>query len=278
MKGTGAEVSLHRLISLRDHVAARALPGHASNPSGGLSGPRRGQGGDLFDLRPWQDGDDPRGIDAAATARTGRPQMRRRHEEIERSVLLVADFRRPMLWGTRGRFRSVAAADALALEGWRSVMAGARVGAIVFGDGEPLMLPPRLREPAMLQIAAMLVSSHASALSANHPDHDSLSMMLDSLTARVAPGSAVLLATGLDDPGAGFGAAAATLMRKSSLELLLVQDSVETAPPSGSFMARTGLRIERGTFGATRSAKVLDDHAIPYRIVRAEASIDDLAA
>ncbi|QHQ35363.1 DUF58 domain-containing protein [Algicella marina] len=266
---TGAEVSLDRLVSLADHVVAEGVPGLSHGLAGGLSGPRRGDGGDLFDLRPFQEGDDLRRIDPAATARSGRPQVRSRHEEVERTLMLVADFRGPMLWGTRGRFRSVAAAEALALEGWRAVLAGGRVGIMIVGNRQVDYLAPRARETAMLRVAEVLVRAHTSALADFQTEHDSAAALLDVIIERIAPGTAVRLATGLDEPGPDFGPAAAALMRKCPLEVLLVQDAVEAAPPRGSFSARIGSRIAKGRFGPSASADLLSLNGIPTRIVPA---------
>ncbi|MDD9733301.1 DUF58 domain-containing protein [Mameliella sp. AT18] len=271
---SGAEVSLDRLIALASLAENGTAGGLSQGLSGGLSGPRRGDGGDLFDLRPFQDGDDLRRIDPAASARSGRPQVRSRHEEVERSLLLVVDFRAPMLWGTRGRFRSVAAAEALALDGWRACLSGARVGAAILRDRTFEMLPPRPREAAMLRISGAFARAHAAALETPGKAHDSLAVMLDGVAARVAPGTVVLLATGLDDPGADFGPATAALTRKCPLDVLLVQDAVEIAPPRGRFAARIGSRISRGQFGRSASPALLARHGIPARILRAADPVE----
>ncbi|MCQ0969545.1 DUF58 domain-containing protein [Paracoccus sp. TK19116] len=277
-RASGAVLSLDRLVALGNLAAARATPGRARGPAGGLSGPRRGEGGDLFDLRPWQQGDDLRRIDPAATARSGRPQVRSRHEDVERTLMLVADFRRSTLWGTRGRFRSVAGAEALALEGWRAVRAGGRVGVVVVGDRTIVTVSPQPREAAMLRVAATLAECHATALGGAEAGQESLSALLDAVIERVAAGSAVVLATGLDDLDTGFRATALALMRFCTLEVLLVQDAVETDPPQGSVLARIGRRVARGRFASSRSADLLDGQGIPYRLIRAETSMEDDAA
>ncbi len=277
-RASGAEVSLDRLVAIGGLVAGTLAPGLSQGVAGGLSGPRRGEGGDLFDLRPFQDGDDPRRIDPSATARSGRPQVRSRHEEVDRTLLLVADFRTPMLWGTRGRFRSVAAAEALAVEGWRAVLTGGRVGAMIVTGGAIEMLDPRPREAAMLRLAGALSRAHAAALGAPDAGHESLAAILESVTTRTAPGTAVCLATGLDTPGADFGMAAAALMRKCPFEVLLVQDSVETAPPRGRFSARIDGRVRPGRFGPPTSADRLAGHGIPHRILNAADPVHAEAA
>ena len=72
-------------------------------------------------MRLWSEGDDRRFIDRNATARTGELHVRTHHDERDRAVVLVADFRPSMLFGTRRALRSVAAAEALVLLGWRIV-------------------------------------------------------------------------------------------------------------------------------------------------------------
>ena len=277
-KASGAEVSLDRLIALGSFAAAKGVTGRSHGTAGGLSGPRRGEGGDLFDLRPYQQGDDVRRIDPAATARSGRPQVRSRHEEVEETMLLVADFRSSMLWGTRGRLRSVAAAEALALDGWCAVLAGARVGVLILGDSDVDYVAPRSRETAMLRVASALARAHVLALDARGTAPATLATLLGDISARAAPGTVVRLATGLDDPGADFGPAAAALMRKCQLGVLLVQDAVEIEPPRGIFAAQLGRRIARGRFGASGSAEFLENHGIPARIVHAAQPIDEQAA
>ncbi len=274
---SGATVDPGRLLELAAHAHPNASVDRAHSPSGGRSGPRRGEGGDPYDLRPFQDGDDPRRIDPAATARSGRPQVRSRHEEVEHTLLLVADFRSPMLWGTRGRFRSVAAAEALALEGWRAVLAGGRVGAVILRDGDAETLAPRPREGAMLAVCGALARLHAAACDGASAAPETLAACLDRVGAGIAPGMSVCLATGLDDPGEGFAMAAAALMQKGRLEVLLIQDAVEMTPPSGTFAARLGRRIARGRFGASSSAAALEAAGIPVRIVDA-ADVSDIGA
>lgn len=268
---SGATVALDRLVALAAVAGVADPAGLSRSDTGGLSGPKRGEGGDIFDLRPFQEGDDPRRIDPAATARSGRVQVRSRHEEIEQTVMLVADFRRPMLWGTRGRFRSVAAAEALAVEGWRTIAAGGRVGCVVLRSGEAEVHPPRPRDAAMLAIADVFARTHQAAMAtpADLPG-DPLSAGLEHAVSQVRFGASVIVATGFDDPGDDFAAVAAIAMRKCRLSILLVQDALESAPPAGVFTVRARGAITRGRFGKSTSAAHLDALGVKTRIVRAE--------
>lgn len=263
----GAEVTLERLVALGAGAGHGLVPGESRSETGHRSGRRQGRGGDIFDLRPYQQGDDPRHIDAAASARSGRAQVRRRHEEVERDMLLIADFRGPMLWGTKGRLRSVAAAEELALTGWRGVAGGSRVGVLVLRDRGTEALVPRPRERAMLDVAGALVRGHAAALACPGGSTDPLSAALLHAAAMSRPGGSVVLATGMDLPGADFAIAAGGLMQKCRLEVLLIRDALQRDPPRGVLSVRSGGRIFGARFAPWHASGILAELAIPTRIV-----------
>ncbi len=239
-----------------------ALGRRALRPSGALAerpgvAPtrKRGQGHEIREIRPFADGDDPRHLDAAATARSGAPQVRSFHEDRERTVLLVADFRRPMLWGTRGRLRSVAAAEALALAGWQAVLGAGAAGAVALTDAGLLAERPRPRDAGMARVAGLLARAHALALETRAPVRALAPDLVRA--ARFAPrGAGIVLATGLDHPGPGLDAALAGLARRGPLRLLLVEDAFETAPPAAAlpYLAEDG-RVARARFGALPDAR-----------------------
>jgi uncharacterized protein (DUF58 family) len=255
--GDGTTVSAEALMALAA-VAARPAGALAERP--GIAPTRkRGQGHEIREIRPFAEGDDPRHLDAAATARSGSPQVRSFHEDRERTVLLVADFRRPMLWGTRARLRSVAAAEALALAGWQAVHGAGAAGAVALTDAGLLAERPRAGERGMARVAGLLARAHAMALETNgqiRPLAPELAR-----AARFAPrGATIVLATGLDVPGPGLEAALAGLARRGPVRLLLTEDAFETAPPATAlpFLTPEG-RVARARFGAvpeTRAARL----------------------
>lgn len=231
-----AGLSAGRLMAL-EPLAAKELRDAASlaERPGNTATRRRGNGHEIRELRPFAEGDDPRHIDAAATARTGAPQLRSFHEDREYNLMLLADFRRPMLWGTRGRLRSVAAAEALMLAGWKAILAGGAVGAAVLTDDGPQIRLPRPRHRGMAGVAACLADAHAAALErAGQSKGESLALAptLAQLARQVPRGAGILLATGLDLPGEGLDAALAALRARGPLQLLLIEDAAETAPPA----------------------------------------------
>ena len=113
------------LIRLRALARTRTAPRSMTSLPGGFVTRTRGPGLEAADLRAFAEGDDPRHVDRNATARSGRLHVRTFQAERDRAVLLVADFRPSMLWGTRRTLRSIAAAEALCLIGWRAAAEGA---------------------------------------------------------------------------------------------------------------------------------------------------------
>ena len=246
-------VSADALMALAA-VAARPAGALAERP--GIAPTRkRGQGHEIREIRPFTEGDDPRHLDAAATARSGALQVRSFHEDRERTVLLVADFRRPMLWGTRGRFRSVAAAEALALAGWQAVLGSGAAGVVALTDAGLLAERPRARDAGMARVCGALARAHALALGTRAPVRELAPDLVRA--ARFAPrGAGIVLATGLDHPGPGLEAALAGLARRGPLRLILTEDAFETAPPAAAlpFLTADG-RVARARFGTLPQAR-----------------------
>jgi uncharacterized protein (DUF58 family) len=243
-------------------AALMALAARAPRPSGALAerpgiAPtrKRGQGHEIREIRPFTEGDDPRHLDAAATARSGSLQVRSFHEDRERTVLLVADFRRPMLWGTKARLRSVAAAEALALAGWQAVLGSGAAGVVALTDAGLLAERPRPRDAGMARVAGLLARAHALALDTRLPVRPLAPDLVRA--ARFAPrGAGIVLATGLDAPGPGLDAALAGLARRGPLRLLLLEDAFETAPPAAAlpFLTQDG-GVARARFSALPEAR-----------------------
>jgi uncharacterized protein (DUF58 family) len=112
----------------------------------------RGRGLIFDELRRYQPGDDVRSIDWKATARLRTPQVRVYNEERERPVLLMVDQRGSMFFGSRRTMKSVLAAEATALAGWRAFMSGDRVGGLVFNDSQMSPIRPQAGQTSLLQL------------------------------------------------------------------------------------------------------------------------------
>ena len=231
-RSRATELDVDHLVDLRREAAGAPFDFVRSDTrTGGLAGRRRGRGSDIRELRPYAEGDDLRHVDAMASARSGQLQVRTFHEDQDRTVLLVADFRPPMLWGTRRRLRSVAAGEALALAGWRAVLAGGKVGLLAVTADHAYHVNPQARDKAMLRIAGALSRAHdqASAFAGHRKARpaDALATILER-AARLAPsGSTVLIATSLDEPGEDFADVSGSLARRTQLIFFLVRDGIE---------------------------------------------------
>lgn len=280
----GIDLTAAALVGLRHAAPEARFASRSANRAGILAGRRRGLGLEIHDLRHFSDGDDLRHVDAAVSARTGELHVRTYHEEEEDTALLVADFRASMLWGSRRRLRSVAAAEALAIAGWQVAQAGGSVGLAILSDAGLDFRRPRPREAAMLEIAATLELAHARVLaSAGDGEPLPLDAALERI-GRLAPrGAAILLASGLDDPGADLSNVLERLRRRLRLVLLAVLDAVETEPPARElpFAGPTGeVRWGRLTgphrdvqqVFARSGARVVPVHAGNARLFEAQAT------
>ena len=252
----GDRVSVAGLMALR---LARdgGLPLALARRSGSTATRGAGQGHLIRDLRPFADGDDPRHIDAAASARTGQLQRRAFHEDREASLLLIADFRRPMLWGSGRRLRSVAAADHLMRLAWTAIEAGGTVG-LVSVDGQGWRLTrPRGRAAGIRAVARALAEAHEVALRdrASRP----LDLALVELLPHLPRGATLALASGLDDPGTRLPGALMALTRRGPLHLLLVEDAIERAAPSRAMPVHDasgrGQLVDLAPLAAARAAR-----------------------
>jgi uncharacterized protein (DUF58 family) len=94
----------------------------------------RGRGLDFDELRHYRPGDDIRTMDWRVTNRTGKPHVRVYTEERDRPVIVVADQRLPMFFGSTRKMKSVIAAEVAAITAWRVLGVGDRIGAILFND------------------------------------------------------------------------------------------------------------------------------------------------
>ena len=235
---------------------------------GGIVTRRRGRGSEPEDVRLWTEGDDRRHIDRNATARTGQLHVRTHHDERDRAVILLADFRPSMLFGTKRTLRSVAAAEALALLGWRIVADGGRVGLAVASAGEPVVLRPAGGERAMASVTGALAVAHAQALEAAQAEAGAADPPLEPLlgiAASLLPsGGHLVIASALDAPGPDFDRLLGLVAERVSVRLVLVSDAFERVRKPGffPFALRDG---KRGSLRADGTGQqVLDARLADY--------------
>ena len=251
----GVHLSGETLMGLR-HLARRGVSPATRTLQGlpgGIVTKKRGRGSEPDDVRLWSEGDDMRFIDRNATARTGELHVRTHHDERDRAVALLADFRPSMLFGTRRALRSVAAAEALALLGWRVVGDGGRVGLIVASPSEPTVIRPAGGERAMTAVTGAMAHAHAQALAASAQKADPpLSSMLPLARSLLPSGGHLVIASALDSPGEDFDSLLTVLAERLSVRLLLVSDAFERVRMPGFYPFATP-DGHRGTVQTTRA-------------------------
>jgi uncharacterized protein (DUF58 family) len=164
----GVSVAIADLLALRGiRLSLRQNPLRSSGPHGGSRLSRhRGRGVDFAEVRLYQPGDDVRSIDWRVTARKAKPHTKVYREERERPTLLVVDQSHAMLFGSRVRLKSVAAAECAALLAWHAFDSGDRVGGVIFDDAGEHSFKPYRNPRAVVRFLSRLQRSNAELVAA----------------------------------------------------------------------------------------------------------------
>lgn len=221
-------VNLNELIALRRQAARwRATGANMRTPlAGAHTSHLRGRGMDYAESRVYQPGDDARAIDWRRTARSGKPHTKLFREERERSLLLLIDTHPSMRFGTRVRFKSVAAARAAALVAWSAVRGGDRVGALAFGGVREAVTPHGGVRGALGVLGALVRWDRLGDAQA-----EQLSDALTRARRLVHPGSRMLLLTDGLCTDEAARAALSRLARRAEVMVLIIADALELQPP-----------------------------------------------
>lgn len=233
----GIRLTAADLMALRDQAPSRGRHRPLTRRAGAVPARTAGAGMDFREIRAYVAGDDPRRLDPAATARTGHPHIRSLHEDRDDTILLLADFRAPMLWGTGAALRSVRAARHLAQAGWRVGLRGGSVALLMMAGKRTTDLAGGGGEGHMAAICRAMARQHDEALSAptDAPLAEGLARAM-----RLSPsGGRVLIATG-PDGWQGAEDALAALARRRALTLALMMDEAEMQPPRGPLAVSDG--------------------------------------
>lgn len=116
----------------------------------------RGAGMEFESLRESVPGDDPRRVDWAASARRGRPITRQYQHERNHTVLLALDSSRLMGARSDGRTKLDHAVDAALALGYAALVAGDRVGLVVFDRQVRGTVAPRPHRHALGPLVEVL--------------------------------------------------------------------------------------------------------------------------
>jgi uncharacterized protein (DUF58 family) len=115
-----------------------------------------GVGTELYQVRPYEWGDDVRRIDWAVTARTGVTHVRVELAERVLVTWLLVDGSASMVFGTADRRKADVAEGVALAVGYAASRRGNRLGVVVFGSGEPGFRRPRQgRRGLLLALGAL---------------------------------------------------------------------------------------------------------------------------
>lgn len=238
-------IDLPRLLALRA-AAGEALPQPrqaAAVQSGGHHSRFRGRGMEFAEVRAYQPGDDVRSIDWRVTARRGKPHTKLFQEERERPVLFALDYRRPMFFATRGRFKAVLASELAAVLAWRAQAGGDRIGGFLFSDEGHSELRPTGGRRGVLRLLRQMVADPAW----NRPLHtpfepqQRLAGTVRRLRRVARPGSLVFLLSDFTQWDREVEKELALLGRQAELALYFCYDPLEAdLPCAGSYRLSDG--------------------------------------
>ena len=194
--------------------------------------------------RLYQPGDDIRNIDWRVTARTGKTHTKLFREERERPVFVWLDLRRSMHFATRGRYKSVLAAELAALTAWSALHNGDRVGGVIFSDEDHHELKPQRGKAAVLRLINRIVNDTAwTRATPSGSGNRSLEHALQRLRRVARPGSLIFLISDFRHLDEQAQIPLTRLCRHNEVVMLFVYDKLEQAlPPPGRYKMRDGNR------------------------------------
>ena len=212
-----------------------------------------GGGSEPDDGRIYEPGDDVRRMDWNLTARSGYPHVRNTVADRELELWLVVDGSASLDFGTaRCEKRDLVLAAAAAF-GFLTARDGNRIGALLFGPGEPQILPPRSGRAPLFGLLARLERRERAA--------EGTSSLADALRrARLAARrrSLVVVISDLLDTGP-WARELRALASRHDVVVAEVRDPREQELPAVGFLTlvdpETGRRLEVQTANARTRAR-----------------------
>ena len=140
-----------RYIQIRtSHMVNAALAGQYHSAF-------KGRGMEFEEVRPYQPGDDVRGIDWNVTARAGEPYIKIYREERELTVMLLVDVSPSGLFGSVGQYKIDVAAEMCAVLAFSAIRSNDKVGLVLFTDDVEKFIPPNKGQRHVLRVIRELL-------------------------------------------------------------------------------------------------------------------------
>ena len=220
--------------------AAGMLPGERKAPGVGT-------GTELFQLRPYEFGDDVRQLDPAASARTGIPHVRLQVPERALTTWLLVDVSPSMAFGTADRLKADVAEGVVLVLGRLATRRGGRVGMLTSGARVQRFLPPRSGRGAYGPLQRLLGEGLAPD---GHHDPEALTRTLRRVAQLARHPGLIVVVSDFRMPRNWRRAMAALRARHSTLAVE-IRDPRESELPAVGHLAlvdpETGERIEVDT-------------------------------
>ncbi len=184
----------------------------------------KGRGMSFSEVRNYQPGDDVRDIDWNVTARTGTPHVKIFEEERELSVIVLCDVSGSMTFGTHDQQKRQLATELAAVVGFSALNNNDKVGAVLYGSGAPLYIPPKKGVQHTLRIVRELIDA---AVSPGHADLGGALRFVNNVTKRRA---VVFVLTDMLDQG-GYATPLRVAGRRHDVVVMRLIDPFERELP-----------------------------------------------
>ncbi len=238
---TGAYLTLDDLMGLRHDARLRRRP--PSRRMGTVESRQRGRGVDFDEVRQYRPGDDARHIDWRVTARKVDTHTKVFREEREHSTFLLIDQTRSMFFGSRERFKSIAAAEVATLDIWRSFTSDDRVGGAIVSPLGTTIVEPRRSLSTVTRLLNALVAANQSlkttATSSNWR------VAVETTRQFMQRGHRIVVISDFADPSGPETVASSNRANRRS-EFIFIDDPLERVLPSRGMyaVADAGERID----------------------------------
>ena len=239
---TGVYTSLRDLISLRYRLGPELSSGKTSTnlQPGQKASKIRGSGLDFAEVRVYQPGDDVRSIDWKVSARKQKVHTKLFHEEKERPVLVFVDQTQSMFFGSGVRLKSIAAAELGALEIWRAVENGERIGGAIATNEEVILAKPRHGTTAATKMLFHIAEANRSLTRETFKRISASEAVANLLNISKQRFKIVIISDFQGFPN-DWEEIVKRLARKNSLDLVHIFDPIEeTLPPPGRYAISDG--------------------------------------
>lgn len=229
---------------LKQRATARLLQRGSKNIHARQSGhhlsTQKGRGMDFAESRLYQPGDDVRTMDWRVTAKTGKAHTKVFQEERERPVLLYVDCRPSMFFGTRGKYKSVVAAEIASLLTWKMWLDGDRIGGVVQTASERVEMRTTRSMSGISRWLRIIADSTQSLLNTSPQGGSNLDF--DALRYIANTGSQIIIISDFQRYNETNREQLLSLTRKASVQLVSISDPFEQQLPDVAGLRMTDSR------------------------------------